>query len=547
MRTPSQTSFPRRPAVIFEREALVRGFDALAELVKPTLGPLARVVLIEGLTRDRTPEVLDHAAAIARRLIELPHPTADVGAMMLRHALWRMHEICGDGAATTAVIAQSIVHEGMRAIAAGASPVRVRVGIERGVALAVEALRRLTEPAPLGARRRAWLEGLAAAATPDVELRQALVELVYVLGDDAYINIYNNDPNRIEYEFLEGALWDAPWLGGGFTADPTDRVARLQNAAVIVLDGLLDTAANTIMLLQKLEAMGYRAAAIIASDLTDEARTVLLQAKHRGLFHPLPIKTPYGGDKRAVALHDIALLTGGRVLFSDKMPFAQKLSREDVGEARRVWANAKQFGIIAGRRDVQRLRQTIAGIRRQLETTTDSSTFDDLLRRLGQLSGSMGILRIGAPTQRVQEARRDTAARLARVMQLALRSGVVAGGGAALLKASMSIPTASNDDVGWGMRCVVRALEAPMRTLVANAGMDASASLHAAREANREGEAAFGFDVRSGALVDLARAGVVDALEVVENAVRVAGSLAAQVLTTEVVVHHRKPQSAAYP
>lgn len=537
----------RRPAVVFERDALLKGFDALAELVKPTLGPLARTVLIEGLTRDRTPEVLDHAAYIGRRLIELPHPTADVGAMMLRHALWRMHELCGDGAATMAVMAQAMVHEGLRAITAGTSPAIVRHGIEQGVQQALAALRAQVIHPPLGPQRRTWLEGLLAAATPDDELRRALAELIYVLGDDAYINIYNNEANRIDYEFLEGALWDAPWLSSGFTADPTDRVARLQNAAVVVFDDLLDTAENTLTLLQALEAMGYRSAAIIASDLTDEARNLLLQAKLRGLFHPLPIKTPYGGDKRAAALHDIALLTGGRVLFAERMSLAQQLTRESVGEARRVWANAKQFGIIAGKRDPHRLRQTIAGIRKQLETTTDSSTFDDLLRRLGQLSSSMGILRIGGPTQRAQEARRDAAARLARAAQLALRSGVVAGGGAALLKASLALPARAHDDLSWGMRCVVRGLEAPMRVLLANAGLDARAGVHAAREANRAHGDAFGFDVRAGKLVALAQVGVVDALEVLEHAVRVAGSLAAQVLTTDVIVHHRKPKSSAYP
>lgn len=544
MMTPHKPDAIQRPAVVFKPQQLLVGIDLVADLVKPTLGPLPRMVMIEGITRNRTPEVLDDTATIARRVIELPQPTVDVGAMMMRNAIWRMHTLCGDGGATMAVMAQSLIQEAMRALAAGASPAILRQELERSADQVCASLRAQARLAPLGPQRRAWLDAWMSTTLSDEELRRALVDLVAVLGDDAYINVYNNDPNRIDYEFLDGALWDAPWLATGFTADPTESVARLQNAAVIVLDGALDTAENMVTLLRRLEGMGYRSAALIASDLFESARTVLLQAKLRGLFHPLPIKTPYGGQKRATALYDIAALTGGRVLFAEGIAYAQQLTREDVGEARRVWANARQFGIIAGRRDPIALREIIAGVRRKMEQTTDMDELTDLRRRLGQLTSSMGILRVGAPTTKAQEARRDAAERTSRALQLALRSGFVAGGGAALLKASLSLAHQAE----WGARCLARALQAPMLTLAENAGFDGRALVERARQVSAESNTpAFGVEVRTGEVVDLAERGILDAVEILERAVRVAISLAATVITTNVVVHHRKPASSAYP
>ncbi|MCS6773251.1 MAG: TCP-1/cpn60 chaperonin family protein [Anaerolineae bacterium] len=534
----------QRPAVVFKPVQVLEGIDLIADLVKPTLGPLPRLVMVEGVTRNRTPEVLDDAATIARRVIELAQPTVDVGAMMMRHAIWRMHTWCGDGGATMAVMAQAMLRAAVRAVAAGASPVMLRRELERSADQVCANLRAQARPAPLGPQRRTWLDAWMSTTLSDEELRRALIDLVAVLGDDAYINVYNNDPNRIDYEFLEGALWDAPWLSTGFTADPTESVARLQNAAVVVLDGALDTAENMVTLMRRLEAMGYRSAALIASELFESARTVLLQAKLRGLFHPLPIKTPYGGQKRATALHDIAALTGGRVLFAEGIPYAERLTREDVGEARRVWANARQFGIIAGRRDPIALRAIIAGVRRKMEQTADMDELNDLRRRLGQLTGSMGILRVGAPTQKVQEARRDTAERLSRALQLALRGGLVPGGGAALLKASLALA----HEPCWGARCVAQALQAPMLTLAENAGLDGRALVARAQHiAAMPNASALGVDVRSGDLADMVERGVLDAVEILERAVRVATSLTVTALTTEVVVHHRKPASSTNP
>jgi chaperonin GroEL len=545
MKQPRRTQ-TSRPDVVFQPN-LLAGIDAIANAVKPTLGPLPRTVGIENATmRDRVPEVLDDAGTIARRIIQLPDPIHDAGAMMLRHALWRMREQCGDGGATTAVLAQAMAQEAARAMAAGAHPALLRRGMEEAVEIAVASLREQAMPFPGGRAGTALLTSLARSLCHDEEMQRVLVEVVEILGVDGAIQMVNNDARRIDREYIEGAMWESPWLTTGFATDRLQTIARIADAAIVLIDGRLTSAADVFEGLKRLHGMGHTRIVIIANDVTDEAKGVLIQAKLSNMFQILPIKAPVNDAKRAVAMSDLSALTGARMLMGDAGVFGQ-IREEEVGEARRVWASAKQFGIIGGRRDPVELRRNIAAVRRKMETTTDLSELDELRLRLGRLCGGLSIVRIGAATSKIQDARKDEAVRLSRALQMAAAEGMVAGGGAALLKAARSIPKGEGD-VGFGYRAVAKALQSPMATLVSNAGFDAPAIVAQASDClKKDRNSTPGFDVRRNELTDMVQAGVLDSLQIIERALLTATSVAVMAITTDAVILHREPKLQAMP
>ena len=536
----------RRPAVVFQPN-LIDGINLIADVVKPTLGPLPRTVGIENTTmRDRPPEVLDSAGVIARRIIQIGGDTRDAGAMMMRHAIWRMHETCGDGAATAAVLAQSIVQHATKAVAAGAHPALLKRGIELGVDQATASLRAQAVRLPGGKAGRELLAHLARTLCPDDELADVLVEIVEITGADGAVHVINNDARRIERDYVEGAMWEWEWLTTGFANDAIQTRARASDAAIVLLDGKFDTAQNTVEGLRRLHALGKVTVVLIAENLTDEAKSIFIQAKLSGMFTILPVKAPVADAKRMVALSDIAALTGARILFGDGVGFANVVE-EDLGYVRRAWVTHKQFGLIGGRRDPVLLRHNIALVRKQIESTANLDEIAELRLRLGRLCGGLAIVRVGAATSKMQEDRKDQAIRLSRALQMATRSGLVAGGGAALLRASESISLDSDaSEVTMGMRCVARGLVAPLATIAANAGHDASMIVKQAQLAPRKANP-YGLNARTGEVVDMLQAGIVDSVETVERALHIAGSLAAMVITTDAVVHHRNPAMSALP
>ena len=547
--TKQSRSLPvRRPAVVFQPN-LIDGMNLIADVVKPTLGPLPRTVGIENTTtRDRPPEVLDSAGVIARRIIQVGGLTRDAGAMMMRHAIWRMHETCGDGAATVAVLAQAIMLQATKAVAAGAHPALIKQGIELGTRQAATALSAQAMRLPGGKPGRDLLADLARTLCPDTELAEVLVEIVEITGADGAVHVINSDSRRIEREYVEGAMWEWEWLTSGFATDVSQHIVRATDAAVVVLDGKLDNAENTIEGLRRLYTLGKTSLVLIAEDVTDEAKGVLIQAKLRGGFTIVPVKAIVNDAKRVVALSDIAALTGARILFDNSLGFAA-MTEDDLGHVRRAWVTAKQFGLIGGQRDPMALRHNIELVRKQIDDTDNLDEIAELRLRLGRLAGGLALVRVGAATSKMQEDRKDQAIRLSRALQMATRRGLIPGGGAALLKASEAInPNGAVSDIAFGMRCVARGLEAPLATIAANSGHDPSTIVHQARMASATREArVYGLDARTGQIVDMLGAGIVDAAETAVRALQVASSLAAMAITTDAVIHHRQPAISALP
>jgi chaperonin GroEL len=533
-----------RPSVVFA-PPLLAGLDTVVDAIKPTLGPLARTVVIDSdLRRNSPPEILDNAGVIARRIVEIRDPLSDPGAMLARQAICQMHDRCGDGGATLAVLAQAIAHQAHKALAAGAHPARLRHGIETGVARTIAALRSFAIQPPAGVAGRDMLQRFARTLSDDDTLAARLAEVVDIGGADIPIHIVNAPDRNIETEYVEGALWDAGWLAPGFGSG----IARAENAAVIVVDGKLDNPQHMLTGLRTLDALGYRSVVLIADTLGDDTRLLLLQVHANTGMPILPIRIPGANEQRIRALQDITVLTGARPLIGGDAALT-RLTEADVGGVRRAWVNDKQFGLIGGRRDPQQLRARIAAIRAEMAQTHDPARLAELRLRLGRMLGGVVVLHVGGETSRHQGERRDQAERLSRALQFSARAGLIGGGGTALLRAADAVQphTELDADMAAGLRAVEIGLSAPMAALAANAGYDPSTTLHEAQRRQHSQHKTIAFDVRRGVWVDPAETGLLDATETLISAVQIAGSLTAMLVSTDAVVFRRNPPMAKHP
>ena len=533
----------QRPSVVFNPD-LLDGINVITNMVRPTLGPLPRHVAMERMSRDKAPELLDDAATLARRVVQLPNPTTDVGAMMLRHALWRMNETTGDGAAMTAVLVQALVREGLKAIAAGANPAILRQGIDAGIERACVALHAQAQTVPGGKRGADLMKGMAYALCSDEELAERLAEVVQFVGPEGVVQVVNHEPRRIDREYVEGSMWESPWHSAAFSTDTGRTITQLSDVGLLLVDSQIESGEYAFEGLKRLHSFGHERVAIITENISEEAMQVFNMAHHRGMMKLALIKTPFVEGDRAITLEDISMLTGARIIVGGGEGFAA-VQPEDVGEVRRLWCNSSKFGLIGGRRDGLGLRERIRMVRKEITGLRDLDRLPKLQQRLGRLLASWAILRVGGTTSGQAEARQDQARRYVRTLQTALRQGVVAGGGAAFVACQSALKgkNMSSVDAQMGVNCVRAALAAPFSAILENAGYDASPWVVHIQKAG----APHGVDARSEKLVNMVEAGIVDSLEVLEQALRIAGSTAAMVLTTDAVVHHKKPTTAVKP
>lgn len=533
------------------------GFDAVAKLARGTLGPLARTVVVENNSRAGTPEVLDDAGQLARRLVQLADPIDDAGAMLLRHALWRMRELRGDGAATTAVIAQKLTSEAHRAIAAGAHPSLLRDALNAEVAIGLEHLRNMGSPIGGGTAGRETLRAVAAAMCGDVELRDALTTAVDIVGADGLIKIVPNDARGVINEFIEGAMWEAGWHSAAYANAPGAKRARLEDAAVIVMAGALTSVEAALNGLKRLVEAGHTRILIVSDKFGDEVEQLFVQARHRTVAEIVAVRTPFMDAEAMQAREDIALLTGATVLnagFTSSADIAfAAIDPGHLGSARRIWATDERFGIIAGGRDPGALRTAIALVKRQLAAESDTDKLERLRARLGRLYGGMALIRVGAISASHGTARRDQANRVARALQGALSQGVVAGGGAALARVAAQL-SATDDrrqtvagrpsiEQRWARTMLIAALRAPFNAILDNAGIDPTAPLAETSRAAADRV----FDVRTGASANMHDAAAVDTLETLCDALRIAVSAAIMSFTTDALVLHKTPATSSNP
>ncbi len=460
---------------------------------------------------------------------------ADAGAMLLRSALREMTQRVGDGAATTAVLAQALAHCAHRLIAAGAHPMR----LQRGIRLATDAAAGALRVQSLAVTGKVDLIRAAQSFCDDDELARVLGEVYSVVGSEGDVDIQAANGRVVERSYVEGACWrTSGWLSPAF-AEPGARHVILQDAAVVLIDGWVMKTDGLGRIIDQALGMGYRSICVVCLGMSEVNRGILAHNHSKGAYRFLPIQTPYHSTDREYMLEDIAVLTGAQVLGGSFEPILDGFTSDMIGAARRVWAEASQCGFVGGRGDPKALRAHIVALRKRLAASADRQEQERLRKRLGRLMGGTAVVQVGAPTETERKVRQAMAARCARYLRAVAGGGMVPGGGTAYLACQRPLErlAGEDDDVAAGIDCVRRALEEPMRVIAQNAGADPTATVLRAKACGD----GFGLDARTGQIVEMRRCGILDSVEVLEQALRTAASVSSMLLSTDVIVRRRKP------
>jgi len=534
------------PGVVFQpdsQQGMQRGINHLVEIIRPTLGPCPRVVAIENVFRSKSPELLDSAGVITRRIIQISDRQADVGAMLLRHVLWQVHEEVGDATATAAVIFQAVYNRGLKYIASGGNAIQLRRHLERGLQEILDELGQST----IRLEGKEQLVQLAESLCFDQPLARLLGEIFDIVGEYGQVDIRNGQGRDLERHYVEGMYWPSGILSPYMLADQAKLRTDLTNVAILIGDLELEDPRQLMPVLDTAFERQIQTLLIVANKLSDSPIALLLSASREPQrFQAIAARTPgTGALEQAAAMEDLAILTGGRPLMKAAGDTLRGFKAENLGYARRAWSDRSYLGIIGGKGDPRALRRHIAGLRAAFKATEDAQRRAGLQQRIGKLMGGSATLLIGGSTDSEMTVREERARKTADLLRAALREGVLPGGGLALLacrgRLRRQLDASSDLDEQVACRILLHALEEPFRTIVTNAGYDPAAAMAQVGGA----EANVGFDARSGQLVDMIRAGIYDVATAQKAAIRAAISGAATALTVDTVVHKRNPEPVA--
>jgi chaperonin GroEL len=459
--------------------------------------------------------------------------------MYLRHVLWTMHEDVGDGTATAAVMFREIYNEGIRCVTAGSNAMRLRHHLDQGMRLILDELSGMA----FQLDGEDELCGLAETICHDSEMAKMMGEIFDIIGAYGRLEIRTGQTRDLEREYVEGMYWDTGLLSRAMYIDEkTLRAEVEEESGVLVTDMSVQDPRDLVPVLTATGKRGYKALLFIAKGLSDSCVGFLRSPKLMERFKVLGVRTPGGSQSKSRAfMRDIAILTGAITLEANAGDKITGVKPEHLGRARCIWADRSNFGIIGGGGDPRLLRQHIAGLRRALDNASDKGELGELRERIGKLMGGTAVLKVGAFTQLQMEERKKVAKRTADAMRAAMRKGVVAGGGASLLACRPALrkrlEEATEPEEHAAYRVLLRAVEAPVRTLLKNSGLDPSEIMG---EINRAGPG-YAFDVVTQQVVDMAEAGILDAAAVVKSGVRSAVGSAALALTTDAIVHTANP------
>jgi chaperonin GroEL len=523
------------------------GINQMLDVVRPTLGPMPKMVAIERAARaGQPPELLDDGGIIARRIFELPDRDEDVGAMLARQVLWELHERVGDGTATAAVLMQCIFNEGVRCTAAGANAMRLREHLESGAHVILEQLTQMSTRV----EGEEELAKVAETICHDRPLAEMLGEILDIVGEYGHLDLRAGNTRGFRREYVQGMFWDTGVFSRQMIADRPDRKVEMQNAAVVVSDLHIEDQHQLVPLLEAVGRAHISRLLITASRLSDDAAALLIRtSKDSGKFQAVAVKLPgavAGADDRGT-MEDLAILTGAQPVIRLAGDSLEGFSVEKLGRARRAWADRFHFGIAGGSGDPRALREHIAALRTLFATLEDRKEREKLRKRIGRLMGGSATLWVGGDSEVDIERRKQLAERTSAALREAIRGGVVPGGGVALLACRPALQEkldrSKDADEKAAYRILTRAMEEPIRTILTNAGYDPGASM---AEVELAGPG-HGFDVRSGEVVDALDAGMLDSTGVVTAGVQSAIRGAALALTVDVLIHHKKPLQSKEP
>lgn len=535
---------PKPQYVLLEqdaREALKKGVDTMSRLIRVTLGPRARTVVINPIVgTNRPPEILDDGATIARRTLQIPRPFEDMGAMIIRQLACRIGDTTGDGSATAVVIAQSVLDASIHYVAAGGNPMFVKRGLEKALKVALDALDQQARPVadPDDLRR------VAAACTRDPRIAGLIGEIFDIIGRDGVVMVENGHGTGIDREYIEGVQWDKGWVSPYLVTDNERMEAALENVPIFITDRFLKTAEDVLPVLNAALQAGHRYLFLIAGDISGDALATLVSNKQQGIIHTVAVKAPGYGERRFRILEDIAIFTGAKMIWEEAGDTMDSVTPQHFGRARRAWCNRDFFSVLEGAGSPADIRKRVQQIKAELPMVTDEYERGKMRERLGKMSGGMALLKVGAPTELERDEKKLQAEDAVSATRLALEGGMVAGGGAALLACIPAVAALKLEgDEQMGVEILARALEAPTRQILQNGGFDPTPLIAELRQR----PPGYGFDVIGGEIVDMWQAGIVDPLKVVRTALETAVSTAMMALTTDALVRKSKPQESINP
>ncbi len=509
------------------RRQLKTGIDALANAVKVTLGPRGRNVAID--KKWGAPTITHDGVTVAKE-IELEDHFQNMGAQMLKQAATKTNDVAGDGTTTATVLAQAMVTEGLRNLAAGANPMLLKRGIDAGTRAVVDAIGEASIPV----KGHADIEHIAAIAANDVEIGQLLAQAMEKVGHDGVITIEEGKSLKVEIEYTEGMQFDRGYISPYFVSDLQRMESSLDEPYILLTDKKISSTSDLLPVLEKLVQTGHKELLIVAEDVDAEALATLVVNKLRGILNVVAVKAPGFGDRRKEMLQDLAALTGATLISAEVGKLLEDAGLEDLGRARRIVATKDDTTIIEGRGQPENIQGRIKQIKVQIDETTSDYDKEKLRERLAKLSGGVAVIKVGAATEielKEKKARVEDALHATRA---AIEEGIIPGGGATLLRAASAVDALRlNGDEGTGAEILKRALQEPLRQLVANAGLEGSVVVE---HLSREKRTNWGFDVMSESYVDLVKAGIVDPAKVARSALENAASVAGMILSTEALV-----------
>ena len=520
--------------LVFKEDArrhLKNGVDALADAVKTTLGPKGRNVALD--KKWGSPTVTHDGVTVAKE-IELENPFDNMGAQLLKEAATKTNDVAGDGTTTATVLAQSIVTEGLKNVAAGANPMLLKRGLEVGRDAVVAYISESSTPVA----DREMIAQVASISAADAQIGELLADVMDKVGKDGVITVEESKGLEFETEYVEGMQLDRGYLSPYFVTNSERMESVLENPFVLIHDKKISSAQDLVPILEKLMQMGKREIVIIAEDVEGEALATLVLNKLRGTLNALAIKAPGFGDRRKAMLQDIAILTGGEVITEELGKKLENTAINELGQADRVISTKDDTTIVSGSGDSSQIKGRIEQIRSEIDASTSDYDREKLQERLAKLAGGVAILRVGAATETELKFKKTRVEDALSATRAAVEEGIVPGGGVALINAIASLDDIDLDDADavTGNRILRRALEEPMRTIAENAGLDGAVVVEKVRQ-NHDGKfSTIGYDVVENEYVDMLTAGIIDPAKVTRSAIENACSIASMILTTEALI-----------
>ena len=521
------------------RRGLEAGVNKLADAVKVTLGPKGRNVVLD--KKFGAPTITNDGVSIARE-VELEDPFENMGAQLVKEVATKTNDVAGDGTTTATVLAQALVREGLRNVAAGANPMGLKKGIEAAVAAAVGSVADQSVQVDDSKDQIANVAGISAA---DATIGQVLADAIEKVGMDGVVTVEESNTFGMDLEFVEGMQFDKGYLSPYFVSDPERQEAILEEPYILLNQGKISSVQDMLPVLEKVMQSG-RPLLIISEDVEGEALATLVVNKIRGTFNSVAVKAPGFGERRKAMLQDMAILTGGQVIAEEVGLKLDGVSLDMMGSARKVVVTKDETTIIEGAGESSEVEGRVAQIRREIDDTDSDWDREKLQERLAKLAGGVAVVQVGAATEVELKEKKHRIEDALSATRAAIEEGVVAGGGTALLRtrpAVASVVDGLDGDMQTGARIVYAALEAPARLIADNAGLEGAVMVREIESATGH----TGLNAATGEMVDLVEAGIIDPAKVTRAALQNAASIAALLLTTEVLVADKPEPESAMP